>query len=117
MAIIGIDFGNYNTFPCFISDFDPGTRMGGTVHDLLPSGLQDGIPSVFYYSKKVGVLCGEEAVRTRARPANNRIRNLKRHLGDSITLDDRTSPTARPSPASSSTASAVPTSSSTRAGR
>ena len=68
MAIIGIDFGNYNTFPCFISDFDPGTRMGGTVHDLLPSGLQDGIPSVFYYSKKVGVLCGEEAVRTRARP-------------------------------------------------
>ena len=90
MAIIGIDFGNYNTFPCFISDFDPGTRMGGTVHDLLPSGLQDGIPSVFYYSKKVGVLCGEEAVRTRARPANNRIRNLKRHLGDSITLDDRT---------------------------
>ena len=90
MAIIGIDFGNYNTFPCFISDFDPGTRMGGTVHDLLPSGLQDGIPSVFYYSKKVGVLCGEEAVRTRARPVSNRIRNLKRHLGDSITLDDRT---------------------------
>ena len=90
MAIIGIDFGNYNTFPCFISDFDPGTRMGGTVHDLLPSGLQDGIPSVFYYSKKVGVLCGEEAVRTRARPVSNRIRNLKRHLADSITLDDRT---------------------------
>ena len=90
MAIIGIDFGNYNTFPCFISDFDPGTRMGGTVHDLLPSGLQDGIPSVFYYSKKVGVLCGEEAVRTRARPVGNRIRNLKRHLADSITLDDRT---------------------------
>ena len=52
MAIIGIDFGNYNTFPCFISDFDPGTRMGGTVHDLLPSGLQDGIPSVFYYSRR-----------------------------------------------------------------
>ena len=90
MAIIGIDFGNYNTFPCFISDFDPGTRMGGTVHDLLPSGLQDGIPSVFYYSQNVGVLCGEEAVRTRARPVSNRIRNLKRHLADSITLDDRT---------------------------
>ena len=88
MAIIGFDFGNYNTFPCFISDFDPGTRMGGIVHDLLPSGLQDGIPSVFYYSEKVGVLCGEEAVRTRARPQSNRIRNLKRHLGDSITLDD-----------------------------
>lgn len=88
MAIIGFDFGNYNTFPCFISDFDPGTRMGGIVHDLLPGGLQDGIPSVFYYSEKVGVLCGEEAVRTRARPQSNRIRNLKRHLGDSITLDD-----------------------------
>ena len=73
MAIIGFDFGNYNTFPCFISDFDPGTRMGGIVHDLLPSGLQDGIPSV---------------LRTRARPQSNRIRNLKRHLGDSITLDD-----------------------------
>lgn len=90
MAMIGFDFGNYNTFPCFISDFDPGTRMGGTVHDLLPSGLQDGIPSVYYYSKNVGVLCGEEAVRTRAKPVKNRVRYLKRHLADSITLDDRT---------------------------
>lgn len=89
MIVIGLDFGNYNSFPCFISDFDQETRMGGIAHDLLPSGQSDGIPSVYYYSQSVGELCGEEAVRSRAKPAKNRIRYLKRHLGESLTLDDR----------------------------
>ena len=39
--VIGLDFGNYNSFTCYISDFDDGTKMGGIVHDLLPQGLND----------------------------------------------------------------------------
>ena len=85
--VIGLDFGNYNSFTCYISDFDEGTKMGGIVHDLLPQGLNDGIPSVFFYSKKIGTLCGEDAVRNRAKPVENRVRYLKRHLGERMTLD------------------------------
>ena len=91
--IIGLDFGNFNTFPCFIADFDIGTRMGGQVRDLVPANAEtrDGIPSVYFYSKRVGyVLIGESAVRRRAVPEQNRLRYLKRHLGETITLDDRT---------------------------
>lgn len=90
-TVIGLDFGNFNTFPCFIQDFDPGTRMGGMVHDLLPLKSVDGIPSVYFYSKKVGrVLYGTEAVGRRAVPEQNRLRYLKRNLGKTILLDDRT---------------------------
>ena len=85
--VIGLDFGNYNSFTCYISDFDEGTKMGGIVHDLLPQGLNDGIPSVFFHSKKIGTLCGEDAVRNRAKPVENRKRYLKRHLGEKMTLD------------------------------
>ena len=85
--VIGLDFGNYNSFTCYISDFDDGTKMGGIVHDLLPQGLNDGIPSVFFHSKKIGTLCGEDAVRNRAKPVENRVRYLKRHLGEKMTFD------------------------------
>ncbi len=89
--IIGLDFGNFNSFACFISDFDIGTRMGGTVHDLLPARLEEGIPSVYFYSKRLGeTLLGENAVRPRAVPLQNRLRYLKRHLGETVQLDDRT---------------------------
>lgn len=88
--IIGLDFGNYNSFTCYISDFNDRTKMGGTVHDLLPQGLNDGIPSVFFYSKNTGTLCGEDAVRNRAKPVKNRLRYLKRHLGQTIVIDDET---------------------------
>lgn len=89
--IIGLDFGNFNSFPCYIQDFDPGTRMGGIVHDLLPQKSVDGIPSVYFYSKRLGkALCGEEAVTGKAKPEQNRLRYLKRHLGQTIQLDDRT---------------------------
>lgn len=87
MVIIGLDFGNYNSFPCFISDLDEKTREGKDVHDLLPGGLNDGIPSVFFYSKKVGILCGEKAVRGRAKPEEFRIRYLKRSIGKPLVLD------------------------------
>ena len=89
--IIGLDFGNFNSFACFISDFDIGTRMGGTVHDLLPARLQEGIPSVYFYSNRVGeTLLGENAVRPRAVPLQNRLRYLKRHLGETTQLDGKT---------------------------
>ena len=88
--VIGLDFGNYNSFTCYISDFDAGTKMGGIVHDLLPQGLNDGIPSVFFYSKNIGILCGEDAVRNRAKPVQNRMRYLKRHLGEPLVIDDKT---------------------------
>ena len=88
--IIGFDFGNFNSFTCFILDFDTNTRMSGMVYDLLPPRLDEGIPSVYFYSKRVGEsLVGENAVRPRAVPVQNRLRYLKRHLGETITLDDR----------------------------
>lgn len=96
--VIGLDFGNDNSFPCFISDIDlTNGRMGGTVHDLLPANKSCGIPSVFFYSNKVRKTentkplpwCGDDAVRTVARPLENRVRLLKRHLGQKLVLDDR----------------------------
>lgn len=87
--IIGLDFGNFNTYACFISDFDTGTRIGGVVRDLLPPRLPDGIPSIYFYSKRVGPLLGENAAKSRAVPLENRLRYLKRHLGETTTLDDR----------------------------
>lgn len=90
-AIIGLDFGNFNSFTCFISEFDVGTRMGGKVYDLLPPRLPEGIPSVYFYSKRVGeTLLGENAVRARAIPLKNRLRYLKRHLGETTQLDGMT---------------------------
>ena len=86
--VIGLDFGNYNSFTCYISNFNEGTKMGGIVYDLVPPELKNGIPSVFFHSKKIGTLCGEDAVRNRAKPVENRKRYLKRHLGDTMTLDD-----------------------------
>ena len=35
-------------------------------------------------------MCGEEAVTNKAKPEQNRLRYLKRHLGQSVQLDDRT---------------------------
>ena len=77
MAVIGLDFGDHKSFPCFIEGFNEKTRMGGLVHDLLPLGQSDGIPSVYFYSEMVGELVGENAVRQRARPVGNRMRYLK----------------------------------------
>ncbi|MBO4699566.1 Hsp70 family protein [bacterium] len=87
--IIGLDFGNYNSFACFISDFDLGSRMGGIVHDLMPNGLSSGIPSVYFYSRNRGVKCGENAISSNATPIENRLRYLKRHLGETIYLDEK----------------------------
>lgn len=101
--VIGFDFGNCNSYLCFIphSDMRNG-RLGGTVQSLLPAKWKDGIPSVFFYSnsekckndavknKKPLPWCGVDAVRMVATPYKNRKRLLKRHLGQSVTLDDKT---------------------------
>lgn len=96
--VIGFDFGNMNSFPCFISDIDLNQgRMGGNMHDLLPANKSCGIPSVFFYSNKVRMTadtkplpwCGDDAVRTAAKPLQNRKNLLKRHLGQKLVLDDR----------------------------
>ena len=88
--IVGLDFGNFNTFPCLIQDFDPGTHLGGMVYDLLPQKYVDGIPSVYFYSKRVGrALFGGDALTGKAIPEQNRLRYLKRNLGKSIILDDK----------------------------
>ena len=86
--IIGLDFGDSRVFPSFIHDLDIGTRMGGTAHDLLPARLGEGIPSVYFYSRRVGgaLLC-ENAMRVRAMPSENRLGCLRRHLGETTQLD------------------------------
>lgn len=89
--VIGLDFGNFNTFPCYIQDFNSGTHMGGMVHDLLPQKYVDGIPSVYFYSKRLGrTLCCGEALKDNAIPEQNRLRYLKRKLGETVELDGKT---------------------------
>lgn len=98
--IIGLDFGNSFSFPCYIPELDLSvSRLGGRPVDLLPPNMHYGYPSVFFYSKVAAdrcrdrnqpppPWCGEDAVKARATPKGNRIRNLKRHLGQELKLDD-----------------------------
>ena len=100
MHIIGMDFGNSFSFPCYIPELDPTvSRLGGRPVDLLPADMHYGYPSVFFYSKAAAdrcrgknlpplPWCGEDAVKARATPKGNRIRNLKRHMGKPLALDD-----------------------------
>lgn len=94
--VIGIDFGNFNTFPCFISDIDHSQgRLGGLVHDLLPAGCPEGIPSVYFYSFELAEKnyempwCGEKGVTNAAIPENNRIRYLKSNIGKTFKVFDK----------------------------
>lgn len=100
--VIGFDFGNCNSYLCFIPHYDMEKgRLGGAVQSLLPAKWKDGIPSVFFYAnsdkckkdaeknKKPLPWSGVDAVRMVATPYKNRKRLLKRHLGEHFTLDDR----------------------------
>lgn len=88
-AIIGLDFGNTRCFTSFVEDNNPVTRLGGVCRDLLPEQQASGggIPSVFFYSERRGELVGSDALSRNARPTANRRRLLKRHLGESFTVD------------------------------
>ena len=88
-CVIGLDFGNYNSFPCFIDDFDPDTKIGGDVHKLIPHTEEYGIPSVYFYSQKKGVFHGYDAMSSRAVPHTNRLRYLKRQLGETVAVDGK----------------------------
>lgn len=78
--IIGLDLGNYFLQPCYIQGFDPVTKRGGRLYDLVDPALNTpyGIPTAFFYSKTRGVICGEQAVK--AVPMANCVRYLKRDL-------------------------------------
>lgn len=70
---IGIDFGTSFSLPAALINGNPTT--------LLPGG-QYGVPSVFYYDKKRGVLIGRPADdRSRARPENV-VRNVKMEISN-----------------------------------
>ena len=98
--IIALDFGNCYSFPCYIPELDISvSRLGGKPVDLLPSDMHYGYPSVFFYSrraaercrkngKQLPPWCGADAVKAKASPESNRVRNLKRHLGEPLVLDD-----------------------------
>ena len=94
--VIGLDFGNYNSFPCVVVNGDVNNnRLSGMVVDLLPRYNRAGIPSAFFYSGREKFKnyelpwYGDNAVSQRAVPLKNRVRLLKRHLGESITIDDK----------------------------
>lgn len=99
-CIIGMDFGNSFSFPCYIPELDLSvSRLGGHPVDLIPPEMHYGYPSVFFYSKLAADKSrknnrplppwfGEDAMKSQATPKGNRIRNLKRHLGQTLKLDD-----------------------------
>ena len=87
MVIIGLDFGNFNSYTSYINHFDTNNRMSGEPRELLPS-YTDGIPSVYYCSPTGKVSVCEDAVRDTATPLSNRLRYLKRNIGKTVKLLD-----------------------------
>ncbi len=90
MAIIGLDFGNFNCYVAFVQGYDDADRLRGRTHSLLPASFEHGIPSIYFYSKNTGPLLCDKALRTIAIPYDNRLRYLKKHLDETIDLDGKT---------------------------
>ena len=94
--VIGLDFGNWQAFVCSVINMDEKTRAGGTIVDLLPATYKeygDGIPNEFFWNTvdKSGKpthneLYGFAAAKDTNRPAENHIRLLKKHMGETVTL-------------------------------
>ena len=93
--IIGMDLGNLFSFTAYVANAD----TGGSPIDLLPCLVPDGYPSVFFYSQTVAENCrrksttpppwyGQDAVRGQAKPASKRVRNFKRHMNETLHVDD-----------------------------
>ncbi len=88
--VIGLDLGNFNSYPSYISDLEPDrSRLGGSTVDLLPANEREGVPSVFFYDGKDRFLAGRAAVSGAAKPERNRIRYLKRSLGKPLIIDQK----------------------------
>ena len=89
-VVIGLDLGNFNSYPSYIEDLEPSeSRMGGRPVDLLPAGESAGIPSVFFYTEGKPFLAGRSAVTGMARPERNRIRYLKQSLDKPLVIDGK----------------------------
>lgn len=88
--VIGIDFGNWMAYVCFVQGMDTTTRLGGHIEDLIPPKYQAqgsaGLPNEFFWNSSSGELMGFRAAKEANRPAENHLRLLKKHLGESITL-------------------------------
>lgn len=84
--VIGLDLGNYYSFPSYIEGMDPQTRRGGVEHELLRRGEgADGIPSVVGVRRRGGRLqrlVGYEA-KGMARP-QDQLGLLKRSIPEHI---------------------------------
>lgn len=94
-CIIGLDFGNFNTFVSVIPELNLAGRLRSeTPIDLVPA-RSDGYPSVYFFSNQNGeereLLC-EDAVSPMAGPADHRIRYLKQKMWQKIRLDNREIP-------------------------
>jgi len=89
MAIIGIDFGNVNSFPAYVRDMNEKTRTGGTELSLLPAdpAYIAGIPTSFFYSRKLGERYGKIAATSS--PKANRRNLLKTRFRTSEEIDGR----------------------------
>jgi len=89
MAVIGIDFGNMNSFPAFVKDMDENTRTGGMELSLLPADMKfnSGIPTTYFYSKKKGEFYGHAA--TTVPPKANQRRLLKRRFNTTEVIDGK----------------------------
>lgn len=91
MAVIGVDFGNCNSFPCYIEGMNEKTRRGGQEHSLVPhdNRYNAGIPTVYFYSKKDGQDYFGVAAK-RKNPIGNRRDLLKRRIDTTEVIDGKT---------------------------
>ena len=88
--VIGLDLGNFNSYPSYIADLTARrSRLGGRAVDLVPASEQQGVPSVFFYKEGKPVLAGRAATTGAAKPERNRIRYLKRSLGLPLEIDGK----------------------------
>jgi len=87
--VIGVDLGNCNSFPAYVSEIDERTHRGGVELALLPASCNKmGIPSYIHCNKNGRITYGEAAAK--GVPMANRRNMLKRRLGDSETIGGTT---------------------------
>ena len=88
--VIGLDFGNFNSYPSYIEDLNiQRSRLGGKSVDLLPASESVGVPSVFFWNGGNSFLAGRAATTGAAKPERCRVRYLKRSLGKDLEIDGK----------------------------
>lgn len=86
--IIGLDFGNANSFTVFVSGINEITRKGGNVKWLVPATQQMGVPSMFHIDSRGRKTYGSGAAN--GRPRKNRRDMLKSKIGQTERIGDFT---------------------------